>query len=285
MVERLEEQLSVFRESSEVSHINATAHLQPVSVEPRLFVLLQWAVQLHRDTNGAFDITAGPLSQAWGFKRRSGAIPTPDKLEQALSRVGSRHLRLDATVCSVAFDRPDMEINLGAIGKGYALDRCGEVLDEAGVGDYLLHAGSSSVLARGSHAATGEGWTIGLRHPLRLARQLGEIHLRDRALSTSGSGTQFFEHEGRRFGHILDPRTGWPAEGVLTATAIAPTAAAADALSTALYVMGPARAAEFCSTHGEIGAVLTVAGRVAGDVEVVVINLDSQTWTPQVLAD
>jgi thiamine biosynthesis lipoprotein len=150
-----------------------------------------------------------------------------------------------------------MELNLGSIGKGYALDRVGQLLAAAEIHDVLVHGGNSSVLARGSHGATpGQGWSVGVRNPLRPDHHLGEIRLRDRALATSGSGTQFFMHEGQRYGHILDPRTGWPAQEVLSATVIAPTAALAEALSTAFYVLGSKQAEAYCQQHAEISAIL-----------------------------
>ncbi len=133
--------------------------------------------------------------------------------------------------------------------------------DGDGVGDYLLHGGRSSVLARGDCPGGGKpGWTIGVPHPLRPGERLTEITLVNQALGTSGSGTQFFEHAGRRYGHLLDPRTGWPAEGIFSATAIAPTAAEADALSTAFYVMGPEKVGRFCAERSDVAAVLVCAG-------------------------
>src|SRR5262249_4156409 len=144
----------------------------------------------------------------------------------------------------VRLDRAGVEINLGSIGKGYALDRMAELLVAEGIENFLIHGGNSSVLGRGVGQESGvrsqeleeteretRGWWVGLRHPLVPERRIGEICLRDRALGTSGSGTQFFVHEGKRYGHILDPRTGRPAEGTLSTTVAAPTGAEADALA------------------------------------------------------
>jgi FAD:protein FMN transferase len=262
LVDQLEAQLSIYRESSEISQINRSAALEPVTVEPRLFALLEQAVELSRQTDGAFDITTGPLARVWGFVTRTGAMPGADVVAAARELVGSRHLALDPARRTLRFTLPGVEINLGSIGKGYALDRCAETMSEFGVGDFLLHGGNSSVLARGSAVDAGERplWTVGLRDPYRPERRVGKIHLRDRALATSGSGTQFFLHEGRRYGHILDPRTAWPAAGVLSATAIAPSAAEADALATAFYVLGPDRTAQYCAEHPQVGCVLLCPG-------------------------
>jgi FAD:protein FMN transferase len=281
LVEQLEDQLTVYRDHSEISQLNRTAADRPVAVEPRLFELLALAVDLHRQTKGAFDITAGPLSKIWGFTRRAGAIPTNDELAASLDLVGSQHLQLDAEQHTVAFLRHGVSINLGAIGKGYALDRCAEQLTDAGIDDVLLHGGNSSVLARGSHAATPrQGWSIGVRNPLRPEQRLGELRVVDQALATSGSGSQFFIHEGQRYGHILDPRTGWPAQGVLSTTVIAPTAALADALSTALYVMGPDEAVEFCREHEEIAALMVCPGEKLGELKMYGWNIPPNQWHP-----
>lgn len=267
LVDELEEQLSVYRDTSEVSRLNQAAQFGPVVVEPRLFGLVELALRLHDETQGAFDITSGPLSKVWGFYRRAGSIPTPEALAEARERVGSQHLRLDRGESSIALARPGMELNFGAIGKGYALDRVAERLAEQGIGEFLFHGGRSSVLAKGAmdqSCETGQAarvpWTVGIGDPLRPGKRLGQLVLWDRGLSTSGSGVQFFRHEGKRYGHILDPRTGEPVQGMLSVTVTAPTAAEADALSTAFYVLGVEGTRGYCAAHPEIGAVLVHQG-------------------------
>jgi thiamine biosynthesis lipoprotein len=274
LVESLETQMTVYRETSEVVDINRMAADGPVVVEPRLFAMFELAERLNRETDGAFDVTSGPLSEAWGFSRREGRVPSEAEIDAALGRVGMQDVVIDAGQGTIAFRRPGLSVHLNSIGKGYALDRMAEVLAEQGIENFLLHGGKSSVLARGRAPGNAEAnWVIGLPHPLRPGERLMEIPLAGRALGTSGSGTQFFEHGGKRFGHLLDPRTGWPAEGVYTATVIAPTAAEADALSTAFYVMGPKKTGEYCARRPEIAAVLVCPGdqskgAAVGDVEV-----------------
>jgi thiamine biosynthesis lipoprotein len=247
-VDRLEEQLTVFRESSEVSFINRQAAFGPVSVEPSLFALLLLCHHLHRKTEGAFDITSGPLTRCWGFLRRQGRIPEADELEQARQLVGSDKLLLDHKSRTIRFERAGVEINLGSIGKGYALDRIAAQIGSR-VQTALLSAGSSSIRAIGSGDRRQSGWIVGVRHPRDKARRLAVFRLRDAALATSGSEEQFFEHEGERYGHIIDPRSGLSAQDVAGVTVIAPSAAMADALSTAFYVGGRKLAASYCSAH------------------------------------
>ena len=280
LVESLESQLTVYRAESEVMDINRKAAAGPVAVEPRLFKLFQMARTLHAETRGAIDITSGPLSETWGFSRREGRLPSEAEIAAARELVGMELVDIDDKHSSVAFRRPGVSVDFNSIGKGYSLDRMAELLAMNCVDDYLLHGGRSSVLASGNQPGHGDGWTVGLRHPLRPAERLAEFVLRDQSLSTSGSGTQFFIRRGRRYGHILDPRTGRPAEGLFSATVIAPTAAEADALSTAFYVMGPDGVEDYCDRHPEIGALLVAPGEREGDVRLFAFGMNDDQWQP-----
>lgn len=309
-VGELEDQLTVYCDTSEVSLLNQRAFKSCIQVEKGLFELLQTAQNFSQMTGGAFDITAGPLSKVWGFYRRQGQMPADIQVNRALGQCGHSYLKLYPQDLAVQFEKPGMEINLGAIGKGYALDQCAQKLAEAGVADVLIHGGMSSVLAKGSRQPPAppaeppvepssepsaessntaqpspeapsppvNGWWVGLRHPLRPDVRLAEFCLRNQALGTSGSGTQFFHHQGKRYGHIIDPRTGWPADEVLSATVIAPTATQSDALSTALYVLGLEKAHCFCSQHPEIKVLLVTTGKREGEVHLHPINLEEGDW-------
>jgi thiamine biosynthesis lipoprotein len=280
LVEAIESQLTVYRDVSDVNSINRQASTEPVEVEPRLFALFEQAAALNRETDGAFDITSGPLSRAWGFFRREGRVPSEEEIAVARECVGMQHVMLDAARLTVAFSQPGVAVNFNSMGKGYALDRMAELLAEQNVNDYLIHGGKSSVLARGDQPGHGDGgWTIGLRHPLRPAQRVAEFQLRDQALSTSGCGTQFFIRRGKRYGHILDPRTGRPSEGLYSATVIAPTACEADALSTAFYVMGPDKVGDYCASRPQVAALLVAPGQREGDVQVFAFGLRDEQWT------
>jgi len=279
LIEATEDQLSVFRDHSELSRLNRSAADEAVAVEQGLFDLLKRTKDLHGRTGGALDITAEPLTKVWGFKKRAGAVPDAELIAGALARVGSQYVELDSAKSTVRFLREGVEINLGAIGKGYAVDRAAELLDSREVGDFMLHGGQSSVLARGARGGmAGGGWVVGLPHPHRPHTSLGEIVLRDRALATSGSSMQFFMYQGRRLGHILDCRTGWPIEGVLSATALAPTAEMADALSTAFYVLGPEGAQRFCEENDGVASILVTAGRRRSAVEIHTAGALDDAW-------
>lgn len=261
-VARLERQLSVFRADSEISRLNCAAHERSTPATPAVIALLERCARLHRDTEGAFDPTSGPLTRCWGFFRRAGAVPPDAALAVARAAVGMGHVRIDAEAGCVSFARCGAELNLGSIGKGYALDAVAPLLRRRRVNTALLSAGGSSVLALGPAAWSGK-WPVGLRNPRDRTRRWAVLRLRDCALATSGIGEQYFESGGRRYGHILDPRTGRPVEGRAAVTVVASEAAMADALATAFFVGGPALAEAYCAGHQDVLALIHEDGRDA----------------------
>lgn len=255
IIHQLEDQMTVYREESELSELNRSAYSESVAVEPQLFELLLRAKEIGEKTAGAFDPTSGPLIALWRACRQEGRIPSEEEIVECLSHTGLGHIQFDEEQTTIRFDDPLAELNLGGIGKGYALDRAGQFLSESGLENWLFSGGFSSLLARGQHHQLG-GWPVGIRNPLFPDQLLGTILLKDRALSTSGSGVQSFRHAGKRYGHILDPRTGWPVEGMLSVTVLAPTAAEADALSTAFFVLGLEKAQEYCDNNPHVSSLL-----------------------------
>jgi thiamine biosynthesis lipoprotein len=234
-IARLDRQLSFYQAASDVSWINAHAAEGPVRVEPRLFSLLRRCHALSAATDGAFDVTVAPLMRAWGFVRRSGAVPDDQTLAEARASVGFSHLHLDAASCTVAFRRPGMSIDLGAAGKGYAVDMAVDILREHGVQHALLHGGTSSVHVIGPRPGGG---------PWRVAWAGGSadrpiaFDIQDGALAASGITGKSFVADGREYGHVMDPRTGRATIGTRAAAVTGPGSLECDALSTALLVRG-----------------------------------------------
>ena len=282
-VDRLEAQLTVYRDDSEVARLNAQAHPGPFAVEPGLFGLLERSIALHRETEGAFDVAAGALSIAWGFVRGPRRVPTPGELADARARSGSRLVQLDPEARAVTFDRPGVAINLGSIGKGYAIDRAAAI-----VRDYwwptsaLIHGGRSSLYALGSPPwSFGGRWEVGLFNPFDPSRPLGTIRLRNRGLATSGACYQSFEANGRRYGHIIDPRTGTPpSDGPASVTVLAPTAAEADALSTAFYLLGPVAATEILASRPGTSALFVQDGPADAPPRITILGLGLDEFDP-----
>jgi FAD:protein FMN transferase len=266
LIDDLEAQMSVYRSDSEVSRINRLAADGPISVDKDLFSLLERAARITAETQGAFDITAGPLIKSWGFYSRSHRVPSALERAEVLDRVGMGNVVLDPVRQTIQYRRAGVEINLGSIGKGHALDRASGMLrKEWGVESALLHGGHSSVYAMGAAPGDDE-WRVGIRHPWRAGERLAIVRLRDRALATSAATFQHLEHEGRKLGHILDPRTGWPAEKIASASVLAPSAAEADALATAFFILGVEAARDYCASHPHVGAVMLPAGELASPV-------------------
>lgn len=275
LIDQLEAQMTVYRDDSELSQLNATAHGEPVEVEPELFRLLQTAVAIGEATAGAYDVTAGPLSVAWGFFKGPRRVPDAETLADARARTGQHHLRLDPDRRTVQFDRPGMRINLGSIGKGHAIDRAVRLIGEHWwPTPALVHGGQSSVYALGSPPDRfGGRWSIAVRNPFAPEKPLGVVRLRNRALGTSGTAFQRFEANGRVYGHILDPRTGEPALGPASVTVLAPTAAEADALSTAFYLLGTDATAAYVESHPGVAAIFVEEGPADASPKVLLLGL------------
>ena len=255
--DRLDAAWSIYRDDSAVSVLNRGAADAPVAVDAELFALLARAVDLWRRTDGAFDITTTPLSRCWGFVAREGRVPADTEIEAARAVAGLHHLTLDAAARTVHFRVRGVELNLGAIGKGAAVDAIAARLARRGVRHALVSAAGSSARAIGGRDG---GFAVDVTSPL-VDRPLARLRLRGGALGTSGIGVQSIVRDGRRFGHVIDPRTGWPATGVVSATVIAADAATADALSTAMLIGGPALAERYCAAHPDTLVILTTEDR------------------------
>lgn len=275
LVHSLEDQMTVYREHSELLEINRSAAEHPVLVEERLFGLMRQTLEIADRTSGAYDPTSQPLVRLWRRCRDELRTPTDDEISAALGLIGTAHVVLNDADESIQFKRPGVEVNLNGIGKGYALDRAAESLLGEGINEWLLHGGRSSVLARGDHSGLG-GWPVGIGNPLFRETRLATLLLQDQAMGTSGAATQFFRVAGQRFGHILDPRTGWPVDDMLSVTVIAPSAALADALSTAFFVLGVEKAAECVHTWDGVGAILIPEPERGRHLRPVVIDIPDE---------
>jgi thiamine biosynthesis lipoprotein len=272
-VGRLDAQLSSFVPTSDICLINQTAAERAVAVEPELFALLRTAQRLWRETDGAFDVTVGPLIRAWGFFRREGRMPEPAELADARARTGMQHVELDEANRTVRFDRPGMEINLGAIGKGYVVERAVRALRDWGIEAALVHSGQSSIAGLGRPAGEEAGWLVGVADPRDPEKALGLLYLADSSLSTSGGTEQFFKLNGRTYSHIIDPRTGEPAQGMLATAVVGPGAAESDALATAFFVMGVDKARVYCQGNKDFAAVL-LSGESADQMQIDCVSIE-----------
>lgn len=257
-IERLDRQLSRFNPASDVSWINARAAYEPVKVEPRLFWLLRRAAEINKATEGAFDITVSPFIRIWDITG-AGRVPSLGELMQTCAIVGMNHVRLDESAFTVSLDAPGVEIDLGAIGKGYAVDCAVEILRGAGIVSALIHGGTSTVYALGN-PPDNDGWNIAIGRDEGTTQRL-VFTLRDSSLSVSDPYGRFFEHDEQRYGHIIDPRTGEPVQCATKAVVVGPSATETDALSTALLLLGESWLPELgVRFPGFSGTILPLSG-------------------------
>lgn len=239
-VDRIDRLMSHYKKDSPLSQLNREAAQQPVKTDPELFSFLRECVRYSRLSAGAFDITVGPLMQAWGFFRGEGRMPSEAELAQARQAVGYHHLLLHEQKKTVAFDRAGVTLDLGGIAKGYAVDRVVALLKARGITRALLSAGGSTLYALGAPPAS-EAWEVQVQDPLDARNVALTVRLKDQSLSVSGSAEKYFELNGQRYSHIMDPRTGRPVMDMLSVAVITPTGTAGDALDNVFYVQGVAR--------------------------------------------
>jgi len=233
----LEAQMSLHRETSEVTRINHLAYGEAQEISDDTFEVIRQSLQFYEISGGVFDITIYPLMKLWGFYGRHPEIPRHEKITEVLRHVGSRRLILNAETKSVRFRVSGMGVDMGGIAKGYACDRVAAYLKREKVSNALINLGST-VYGLG-RSPDGSRWKIGIQHPRDAGGILQIITLKDQAVATSGDYQQFFLSEGKRYAHILDPRTGYPSEASAAVSVIAPSAALADVLSTCFFILGP----------------------------------------------
>jgi len=252
-VDRIDRLMSNYKNDSELSRVNREAAKAPVKVDPELFDFIAECLRYSRESEGAFDITVGPLMKAWGFFRGEGRMPGEAELAEARSRVGYRRVILNQKDGTIFFDRAGVELDLGGIAKGYAVDRAVAVLKRCGVTIALLSAGGSTIYALGAPPGK-PAWEIEVQDPVERDKIATRVRLKDRALSVSGSYEKFFELNGERYSHVMDPRTGRPVQGVLSVAVVTDDGTSGDALDNVFYVLGAERGrARFSKFHaGEV---------------------------------
>ncbi|MCS6776326.1 MAG: FAD:protein FMN transferase [Chloroherpetonaceae bacterium] len=261
LVQELERQLSHFEPDSVLCQINRQAYTQPVVLPPLILELLLCLRHWSALTDGAFDPTAGRLVRLWGFFRQGRVqgnpvpAPDPDAIATITRQIGWQHVVLDEVESTIRFLTPCIELHLGAVGKGWIVQRAADFLRDHEITCALVHSGQSSIVALG-HPPDMEGWPVGITHPLQEERLLAKVLLADAALSTSGTTEHFVTIGEKRISHIFDPRTGTPVPGFAQISVLSRDAAEGDALSTAFSVQGEEWTRQFCQRRPDLGVVL-----------------------------
>lgn len=237
-IRRLDEMLSNYRPASKWSEVSRDAAERPVRVSPELFQLLSRCLEFSRRSEGTFDISVGSLQKAWGFFKGTGRLPSRAEVAAARAKVGYQHIRLDPAARTVRFDHPGIELDPGGIGKGYAVDRVVEILQHRGFDTALIAGSASSIYGLGAPPTELKGWRVNIGDPRDPRKAVAEVFLKNMAVSTSGSYEKFFWAEGRAYSHILDPRTGYPAQGPLSVSVVAPHALDCEAWTKPYFING-----------------------------------------------
>jgi len=257
-MERIDRDMSTYKPDSEVSQVNASAAKGPMKISVELFDLLTTALEYSRITDGAFDITYASVGFMYDF--HAHRKPTEEQIKSALPAVNYRHIVLDEKTHTIRFTQSGVRIDLGGIGKGYAVDRGIVILQSFGITHALVTAGGDSRIIGDRF---GKPWIIGIRHPDDKTKVIAKIPLQDTAISTSGDYERYFDAGGQRYHHIIDPRTGHSASKVRSATIMAPTATRTDGLSKTAFVLGPEAAMKIYNRLDDVDAILvTPDGRV-----------------------
>jgi thiamine biosynthesis lipoprotein len=250
--------MSTYKPGSQLSRVNARAALEPVAVDRELFDVIRASLEFSELTGGAFDVTYASVGYLYDYRARQR--PTEAQIAAALPGVNWRNLRLDAAARTVRFEKPGMRIDLGGIAKGYAVDRAIALLQARGVEHAVVSAGGDSRIIGDRF---GRPWIVGIRHPDDPKRVVTRIPLVDTAMSTSGDYERYFDEQGTRYHHILDPKTGRSASKVRSATILAPTAMQTDGLSKTAFVLGAEAALEITEKIPGVDAVfVTPEGKV-----------------------
>jgi len=245
--------MSPRREDSDLMRINRLAGKGPVEVAPEVFEVVERAVSVSVRTGGAFDVSVAGLFGLWSFDPLSARVPAPGEIEEKLGLVDYRLIVMDKERSAVGLAREGMTIGLGGIAKGYAVDRAAEALAENGVSMAMVNAGGD-LRVIGAHGD--RPWRVGIRHPRKIDAVIATLSIEDRAMATSGDYEKFFEKDGRRYCHILDPRSGEPADVVMSVTVVADRAWRADAMATALFVLGREAGMDLVEENGAIEAII-----------------------------
>jgi FAD:protein FMN transferase len=262
-VDRIDRLMSHYKADSPVSRINREAADHPVVVDAELFDFIAEAMRYNHDSEGAFDITVGPLMKAWGFFGGEGRLPSDGELADARRHVGAAHVMLNAGARTISFDEAGVELDLGGIAKGYAVDRVVQLLRRRDVAAALVSAGGSTIYGLG--AAPGrDGWEVTVQDPIDPRKAALTVQLKDRALSVAGTSEKSFEAGGVTYSHIMDPHTGTPVQGVLSVAVLARSGTAGDALDDALFVLGPARSRRYLTRLPDVEVFFLLPGRPGG---------------------
>ena len=282
-MERLDGLMSNYKTTSELSRINRDAPLAPTGCDPELLGVIEDSLGYSRLSGGAFDITVEPLVSMWGFYEGKVRVPEADEIEEILPAVSYENIEIEGEGDSrlISFSHPGTRIDLGGIGKGFAVDKAVDTLKRLEITSALVNLGGN-IYALG-HPPGADAWKIGIQHPRDRGTLLGYLELKDKGVATSGDYERFVTINGKRYSHILDPRTGMPVGKVVSVTVIADTAMEADALSTAAFILGPEEGADLLEDIDGAGGIFAYLDD-EGEIEFELTEIAKQLFKKEVAA-
>ena len=235
-ITRIENLISDWKPDSQVSEVNQNAGIRPVKVDKEVFELTQRAIQFSEMTNGGFDISFAAMDKIWKFDGSMTAMPSAEAIKKSVEKVGYKNIILDSVQSTIFLKLEGMKIGFGALGEGYATDKCRDMLLAKGVKAGIIN-GSGDMSTWGKHP-NGKPWNIGITNPFHPEKLVAVVPLKQDAVTTSGSYEKFVVFNGKRYSHIINPATGYPATGLCSVTVFGPNAETANGLSTSLMVLG-----------------------------------------------
>lgn len=235
-IERIEKLISSWNQNSQTSNINKNAGVQPVKVDKELFDLIDRSLKISKLTNGAFDISYASMDKIWKFDGSMKEIPSENLIKNSVVNVGFENILLNKNESTVYLKKPDMKVGFGGIGKGYAADKAKNLLQEKGVVGGIINA--SGDMNTWGNQVDGSDWTVGIKNPLNKNKVFALMPIKNSAVVTSGNYEKFVEINGVRYSHIINPKTGYPSSGIVSASVFAKSAELSDALATSIFVMG-----------------------------------------------
>lgn len=256
-VRRIDSLMSRYKETSEVSLVNRNAGIAPVKVGDELIEVLQEAKKISELSDGAFDVTIGPLTDLWGFDVEKNIVPPKERIEELRRLVNYRRLKIDASTSTVYLEDKGMMIDVGGIAKGYSIAKAMKVFADAGIKDVIINAGGNLNLRGGRK---GKPWRIGIQDPRNEKKLLGKLTISEISVATSGDYQRYFIKDGVRYHHILDPKTGFPAKGLISATVIGNNKTSMDGFSSSVFLLGAEKGAALLKKAGLEGIILAEDG-------------------------